>query len=190
MEHWRLNNSLSSHQLIHGESDTANRDGINNKNIFAWFASRFVGWFDSPRVPARIEAGARRKWERKGVGGRMKEREREEEKGSIYLVELDRCQAHQRKWNLGLFLSLSLPPSAASFSPFLFVLLSPPFRFWSLVSRRSSPMLKRRPLDICTRPVQPKIRLLPSCRPRYTVASWNADFHRDESGWNEKNVLG
>jgi len=69
------------------------------------------------------------------------------EKGSIYLGELDRCQAHQRKWNLGLslFLSLSLSLSPLSPSPSLPLTLPPPslfpclflFRFESLSAAKT-----------------------------------------------------
>lgn len=94
----------------------------------------------------RVRAGM----EVAGRGVEAREREREEEKGSIYLVELDRCQAHQRKWNLGLSLSFPFPPTFwPSFS-------YPPFSLSFTVAasaagltRRSSSMLKRRPLDIC-----------------------------------------
>lgn len=41
--------------------------------------------------------GSKRDRDKDGAERKREEKEEEKEKGSIYLVELDRCQAHQRK---------------------------------------------------------------------------------------------
>lgn len=91
-----------------------------------------------------------------GKGGVKQEMEREEEKGSIYLVRVGPVPSSSTKMKSGSlsfspFSShpLPIPLSSTPLSPVPILLCR---RFWSPRRGGSSPILKRRPLDICTRP--------------------------------------